>query len=305
MADDARKCGVCGALTNEEPQQGQPPASGGLVAGIPGLPTQPQAPQPNYLNPGPSGMGAAPMGAAPMAGGEVRVTLAGDVYEVPPPSARGTGPGGYNAASGGRPGPAGAQSRPGPTRPRYGLPAEQEERSGGVPIWGLLIVLLIMGGGAAGAFWWFQKQQAPKKAAEKVMNLMVTKDWGGVYDMTSLSEETKKQISSIPGGSGDPRQSFIAVMTMAGGLFTIKDPKVGEVKTSGDTATASVSYSIDGMGQSRSETKDMPLKFIDGEWKLDGAGGRSFFIGGGGGGSAPGGGSGGGSGGGAPNRSSQ
>ena len=72
-----------------------------------------------------------------MAGGEVRVTLTGDVYEVPPPTPRGTGPGGYVAPAGGRPGQPGPQARGG-ARPRYGVPpAETAEKSGGMPIWNM------------------------------------------------------------------------------------------------------------------------------------------------------------------------
>src|SRR5437016_1217693 len=128
MADDAPKCAICGAPAGDDslaaapmPIPAQPtPGIPGLplpeqpAAGIPGLPTPAEQPVvPNYLNPSPSPasgasmaamsiggaqvpmggqMPAAPMGGAPVggAGGEIRVSLTGETYEVPPASPRGS-----------------------------------------------------------------------------------------------------------------------------------------------------------------------------------------------------------------------
>src|SRR5262249_2020739 len=160
-------CGVCNTPVGGEQKPTPAVGSSAIVAGIPGLPTPGAQPvQPNYLSPGaPTGVG----GGA----GEMRVSLTGDVFEVPPPTPRAAGPGGYAKPAGGGKsgapplpvrGPAGP-ARPTGARPRYGgPPAEVSEKSGGMPVWAVVLLLLVLVGGGAGAFLWYQKQQAPKKA---------------------------------------------------------------------------------------------------------------------------------------------
>src|SRR5579872_793380 len=115
------------AVTPNYLNPGTPAAAGPIgglsepVPGIPGLPLSPQAPPPNYLTPG-----AAPPAPAAggMGGGEVRVSLTGEVLEVPPPTPRGSGPGGYGPPPGAGARPGGPPLPPVPTRgPARPMPA--------------------------------------------------------------------------------------------------------------------------------------------------------------------------------------
>lgn len=293
MADDARVCGVCNTPVGGQPEPVPPAGSKTIVPGIPGLPTPGAQPiQPNYLSPGAAPTGSVPGGA----GGEMRVSLTGEVLEVAPPTPRAAAPGGYpRPGVGGKPGapplpvrgPA-APSRPSGARPRYGgPPPEESEKSGGMPVWALVLLLVIVIGGGAGAYLWYQKQQAPKKAAEKMMDMFVKKDWAGVYDSTEMPDAVKSQLAA---GGGDAKQKFVAGMNMVGSMFSVKDPKVGEMTTSGDTSSVKVTYTIEAAGNSKTETKDMPLKLVNGQWKLDGTSSTGFMMGGGGAAGASGGG---------------
>src|SRR5579862_6861346 len=81
------------------PLAASPPAAAEPVPGIPGLPLNPPAAAPNYLTPG-----TQPSAGGGMGSGEVRVSLTGEVLEIPAPTPRGTGPGGYGPPAGTRPG---------------------------------------------------------------------------------------------------------------------------------------------------------------------------------------------------------
>lgn len=280
MADDARVCGVCNTPVGGLAQQAPPAGSNAPIPGIPGLPTPGAQPvQPNYLN-----QGAAPMGGAPAgASGEMRVSLTGEVLEVTPPTPRASAPGGYpRPGVGGKPGApplpvrGPAPSRPtGGARPRYGgPPPEESEKSGGMSVWAVVLLLVIVIGGGAGAFLWYQKQQAPKKAAENVMSLLVKKDWGGIYDATEMPDAKKSQFSL---GGADPKQAFVGFMNALGALVTFKDPKIGEMTSTGDTASVKVTVTVEGFGRASTETQEMPLKLVNGQWKVDGD--KGFMIG--------------------------
>src|SRR5262249_19072883 len=168
VAANANQCPICFADMEEVGRQ-QGPAGFQMptasvqkeeeympVVGIPGLDNVrlPEPPPPNYLSPG---IGSAPgMGG----GGEVRVSLTGEVLEVAAPTARNMPTPGVMPPPGVRP-PVG--TRPGPPRPTAAprpMSRRQEDddilpRQNAGPVAAIVLVLLILGGGAFGGWYWY------------------------------------------------------------------------------------------------------------------------------------------------------
>jgi hypothetical protein len=133
----------------------------------------------------------------------------------------------------------------------------------------LVIVLVILIGGGGAGFWWWQKQQAPKKAAEKFGTALVAKNWGDLYDATYLSPEIEGQLKTVMNGAKDGKQAFTMAMTLAGANTQFKDLSVGAASITNDSANVGFTITQVTNGQSKTDTIDMPLKLVDGVWKVD------------------------------------
>jgi hypothetical protein len=239
-----------------------------LEPGIPGLrpPPAEEGPPPNYLAPG-----VQPQGATGGGGGQVRVSLTGEVIEAPSSSApHPMGPTAYPPPGAG-PRPGAPMPPPGPpsSRGSYTMPARREyapakKGSGGV-VAVILVILLLAGGGGFG-YWYWQKQRAPIVAADKLMKALQGKDWKTVYQMVEFPPEQKAMITE---------QVFEMGMGLVGNLITFKEYKIGSATITGDTAKVSVtatvelSSSLGSRGGTKTSTEDLPLKLVNGEWKLD------------------------------------
>lgn len=132
-------------------------------------------------------------------------------------------------------------------------------------------MLLLAGGGAFG-FWYWQKQQAPTRAAEEFMAAFKSKDWKKFYNLIEFPEAAKAQLDE---------QKFVTAMGLVGNMVTLKSYKIGAMENKGDTATVKVTATVSTpamMGMpagDKTNTNDLPLKLVNGKWKLDatGAGG--------------------------------
>jgi hypothetical protein len=161
-----------------------PAQSAGPVA--PAAPTAPTAPAATDPTPGIPGLypQAGASGYSQPAGGgagDIRVSLTGQVMDVPAPTPRGTGPGGYGPPAGGPAsrGPAGAA---GPTRGRYGLPAQEAPaKSGSGGIIAVVLLVLVLAGGGAFGWWWYNNRTNPKEQAQKALNAINQRDWKGFF----------------------------------------------------------------------------------------------------------------------------
>jgi hypothetical protein len=140
----------------------------------------------------------------------------------------------------------------------------------------VLILLLLLGGGAFG-FWYWQKQRAPAVAAEKVLAAMKSKDWKTVYNMMEFSAEQKAVINE---------QVFLQAMNVVGGMFSVKEYKIGGVKIEGEAATVQTEVTVEAAGKTRTDKSDAKFKLVNGQWKMDVAGEVNRLMGslGGGGG---------------------
>jgi flagellar basal body-associated protein FliL len=267
-----------------------------VTVGIPGIDNTPPAANP-YGVP-----------AQPGLGGQVRVSLTGEVVEVPPPTPQGPRPGApIGMPPGARP-PAGAGSpvpplrpvvppvpgappppgagtvppmpsgpatmRPGPVTPArmsYPRGAYSEtapKKSGGVVI-AIVVLLVLMAAGVVAGFWFYQQQRAPAVAVEQFMMALQKKDWKGVYAMLDIPDNMKGQLSE---------SQFTQAMQLVGNMITIKQFKVGKVTREGDTASVELTVTVEmssqlaalSGGQSGEQVQNTSarLKNVNGQWKI-------------------------------------
>jgi len=228
------------------------------VAGIPGIdnnkPKEEAAAVPNYLS------GNAGLGGGSAAAGEVRVSLTGEVLEVAQPSRPAS-------ASAGMPQPV---RSPGggaaPVRSSYSRPAFVQEpaKSGGSPA-----VLLLGGGGAAGWFFW-QKSHGPAVPVERLFTALKNKDWKTMYK--DVPDSQKSMV---------PEDKFADLMNMVTSQATLKEFKVGDANVTGDKGTVSVTITADRAGKSVTQTQQIPVEKVGGEWKIasgQGGGGMGALM---------------------------
>jgi hypothetical protein len=153
--------------------------------GIPGLDNHPavEAPPPNYLSPG---IGAAPA----MGGGEVRVSLTGEVMEVMTPTPRNVSAGAPMPPMPGARPPVGTRPAPGRLAPgrkspvRTNYPDEegyQKEKAG--PVAAIMLVLILVCGAAYGGWYWYNNRTNPKDQAVKLGAALKAKNWGDIFDL--------------------------------------------------------------------------------------------------------------------------
>src|SRR5258707_5004445 len=111
-------------------------------------------------------------------GGEVRVSLTGEVMEVMPPPPRnmpapGTMPVGPRPPVGGRPGPG---SRPATRQSRQEEDDEVLGRQKAGPMAAIVLVLLVLGGVGDGGWFWYNNRTNPKDQAAKVWATFKTRN---------------------------------------------------------------------------------------------------------------------------------
>lgn len=229
------------------------------VPGIPGLQHQPQ------------GLGGG--------SGEVRLSLTGEVMEVPAPTQRGAGPGGYGPPAGARPGGGGRPSGPPPSArgaARPGPMREEVETKGGAA--GIVfLVLLIAALGSVGGWYWYNNRTNPKdQALAAYKALLKDQDWKTSYGLVAFSnaEKTKyptadawakhqeELMNSMPGAKAALEQLKAGVSEM-----TVGEPVMTE---KGADVPTSAKLSI--MGQSLTFKGTAHMIKEGGIWKLDGTG---------------------------------
>ena len=261
---------------------------------------------PSYSPPAPSAAQQQPSNymagsAAPaMGGGDVRVSLTGEVMEVQQPTARGTGPGGYGpppgAGPGGRPGgPGGRQAAPaGPQRAQGAGIAYEKPAKKSNPVGIIMLVIVLIGGGAGGWWWWNQKKQAPVLAADRYVQALKSNDWKATFKMVEFSPDQVKQFENF-GGIDSAADKIDSLMKLSGATVTVKDYSAKLLTNDGATATVQLKMTVDASskGGTTTQTIDqpMPFKLVNGEWKVDaskagpigmpGVGGGSGGFGGG------------------------
>ena len=249
----------------------QPPAAQSLP-GLPGI-YAPQedvsAAQPNYLRGDASAM--APQSG--MAGGEVRVSLTGEVIQAPPvtpqlPRSVGQPPSGPGRATG----PSMPARRPAPVRAaaRDERPAE---KSGGSAVWLAVLLVLVLAGGGFGGWYWYNNRTNPKDQAVKALTAFKNMDWAALHSLIAFSEADKAKYPT-PAAFADAQNQQMdkagplkdLIKTALGGM---SDISAGEPTFDGDKAKVPVSLKLNVMGQSFPVNQTLTMVKEGGIWKID------------------------------------
>jgi hypothetical protein len=130
-----------------------------------------------------------------------------------------------------------------------------------------VIVVLVLALGGGGAFWFMKNGGNPKDSAQKFVEAQIAGNYRAQYDLMVLGAETKKQVPNADAyekqmKSGPAEQ----VRSM---LSEVKLVSVGESKIDGDTAKVPVEISFKLQGQTQTMKQDVPMKKVDGKWKVD------------------------------------
>lgn len=215
--------------------------------------------------------------AGSMGGGDVRVSLTGEVLEVAQPTQRGTGPGGYGP-------PPGAQQGPGPRRPNSptpsgasrargaGLAYEQEPKKTN-PVGIILLVLLIAGGGVGG-WWWYNNRTNPKDQAIAIYNAFFKEqDYKKFYALAAFNDTDKKKYPDADTFTKDGISKISSNPAAKAGLDKLKDMlsdiTVGEPTITGGKADVPTSTKLTIAGQNISMKGTAHMIKEGGIWKLD------------------------------------
>lgn len=206
-------------------------------------------------------------------GGDVRVSLTGEVMEVPQPTARGTGPGGYGPPPGAGPSPKRPGSGPmpaGPPRARGAGIAYEEPRKKGSPIGIILLVILLLGGGAGG-WWWYNNRTNPKDQALLAYKSILKQDWRKVVDLVAWpTSHTKADEDQFVKGAEESYSRTKAMMP-PGVAEAVENMEVsvGDPTISGSTADVPTTGKMSLMGRDVTLKGTAHMVREGGIWKLD------------------------------------
>lgn len=214
--------------------------------------------------------------------GGARVSLTGEVIDdhaasASPPSYVG---GGAPA----RP-PIGIAPRPEGTVSRIvsrGVPVpEARAKSGGAPIVVFLIGLLVLGGLGAGGWWFLTPHSSPKAVVQKFDTAIAANDWKTLYSLIEMSADAKSQYpnadtfaSSMTDQLAKARSNPLGTAVVDAFTKAYQTAQIGEPTVTGDSATVpvtiTISLSLMGTTRDKTSTQQVPLRKVNGAWKIDG-----------------------------------
>ena len=259
--DSATECKICGsplgAAADAAPAQPAPTAA--AATSVPNLPGVPGTPDGGYL----SGTGG---------GGEVRVSLTGEVMEIPKPTPRGAGPGGFGPPPGAT--PAGGKAGPaGPPRPRGAGLAYDEAPKKSSPVGPIIAVILLLGGGIGG-WWYYNNRTNPKDQAVLAYTAFIKdQDYKKLYTVVALSEEEKKKYTDAETFEKEFTTVLSTNQMAKAGMEMLKnsisDISSGEPAYSGGKADVPTSAKLSFNGNTVTMKGTAHMIKEGGIWKLD------------------------------------
>jgi hypothetical protein len=227
-------------------------------------PQQPYPPQPSR-NPG------------------TRVSLTGEVVEqngpsAPPPSYVGGG-------AAGRPPAAMAPRSGGPasSRSAYASPrSEVPAKSGGAGKFVVTIAcLLVLGGLGVGGWWFLRPHISPKTVVQQFDTAIATQDWKTVYMLVEMPADTKSKYPDANAFATDitdklqqAKSNPMSAALVDSLIKAYQSAQVGEPTIDGDSAkvpvTMKISVAFLGKTTEQTSTQQVPLRKVNGAWKIDG-----------------------------------
>ncbi len=255
-----------------QPQYGAVPPQqyGAAPLNMPDL-TQTQSPQ-QYQQP----LSGAPPAYgvptnAPMQGANQRLSLTGEVINVPPPIQSAPQPGSYGGTGG-----IGNPNTPKPAYQSATRERAQQNSTEKSPIIAIVVVSLLILGGGFGGWYWLMHRTNPKDQAVAFYTAVVKQDTKAMYPLMALSEEVKK---TVPNADAFSEQSSARLQTYSQSnpfvaqamemLKGITDIKAGEPVIDGDKADVPVSAKMTLMGQQLTMKGTAHMVNERGIWKYD------------------------------------
>ena len=211
-----------------------------------------------------------------------RVSLTGEVIDqnagsAPPPSYVGGGAPvrpGLGAPS--------HQARPPASRSTYASsrPAEKAKAGGG-GIAAALVGLLVVVGLGAGGWWFLRPHTSPKVVVQQFDTALAAQDWKALYAVVEMPPETKSKYPDAAAFESSMTAQMKSAQLVPGMGAVIdsyfkafQTAQVGEPTITGDSATVPVTLKLAipafGSAPEQTNTQQIPLRKINGAWKIDG-----------------------------------
>ena len=145
----------------------------------------------------------------------------------------------------------------------------------------VVIGLLVLGGLGAGGWWFLRPHTSPKTVVQQFDTAIGAQDWKTVYTLTEMPPEEKKKYPTadafaafMTGELDKARANPLAGAAVDAFTKAYQAGQVGEPKIEGDTATVPVtmtfSLAVMGVKKETTSTQQIPLRKINGAWKIDG-----------------------------------
>ncbi len=212
--------------------------------------------------------------------GGTRVSLTGEVIEDH--GQAGSSPSFVGGAAAPRP-PIGVSSRPvGLAKPKaaYGSRTEAPAKSGS-PIVPILLGLVLLGGVGAGGWWFLMPHSNPKTVVQKFDTAIAAQDWKTLYTLIEMPSEDKAKYPSADEFATTMSDQVSKIRSNPiGGTFVdaflkaYQTAQTGDATITGDTATVPVTLTVSlaamGKTSDQTSTQQIPLKKVNGVWKIDG-----------------------------------
>ncbi len=138
----------------------------------------------------------------------------------------------------------------------------------------LVILVLALGGGG---FWFYKQSQGnPKESAEKWMHAFLAKDYKTTYAMTSWKGDSPiKSADSLAAQMREKKEvpvfGKVSAEDMLGQL-NVKVTNVGEPKADGAGMKVPITVKFSLMGQEQSQITELPMRRVNGVWKVESSG---------------------------------
>ncbi len=251
-----KRVSLTGELIEIDPPTNKPSYAGGTPAPPPPV-APPGAPTSSGTTLGvrktPGVKGKSPASLAPMA-------------PLPPPSSA-PAPSPSLTANAAPPPNTAPRPASAPIRPAS---ASSSKRSSSSGIIAVLLALVVLG---AGGYWFMQNRTNPKDNAEKWLRALLTKDYKTVFELTNAGPKSQsKSAADWKKAMQTKADMGVLGQTTPEDLFSqlkAHVTKVDEPKTSDSGTNVPITVTLSVNGQEISRVNQVPMKKVNGVWKVD------------------------------------
>jgi hypothetical protein len=167
-------------------------------------------------------------------------------------------------------------------RPAYGASrTEAPAKSGGGTVVAVVLGLLVLGGAGVGGWWFLTPHTTPRMVVQQFDTAIAAQDWKTVYTLTDIPADSKSKYPDATAFASDMTTQIEKVHSnpmfgpaVDAAFKAYQTAQVGEATITGDTAVVPITLkmSLPVMGQTieKSTDQQIPLRKVNGAWKIDG-----------------------------------